>query len=278
VTLTIILATRGRPHIVLPTIEQTMANVRNPDTKLIIAIDHDDAATISAAAKITDERVIPDVRQREDSLGEKYNNRLSIAPADVYLVMVDYAAHITEGFDQNILEAASIFPDKIGVVYNHMANLSFPEINAVTHRLVELMGGIYPAHYPYWFVDHHLDEIAHMIDRIVCADVRIDTSRRPGTMDAREPYWWATFFDCLAPVRREQAEHILSAPDFQMPEWHKRMLKTRWKNMIEEKSTRINETLRRAVWAKGIGGYDERYLRIKAKAMQVVAPYIQEAA
>ena len=41
-----------------PTITQTLCNIRNPETRLIIAIDSDDAATIEAAANIEDERVI----------------------------------------------------------------------------------------------------------------------------------------------------------------------------------------------------------------------------
>ncbi len=273
--LSIILATRGRPHLLIPTIEQTVANMRNANTRLVVAVDDDDRATLDAfAARPWSERVILSRLPREDSLGEKYNNRIAANPADVYLVMVDYAPHITPGFDNAILDAARIFPDKIGVIYNHLANLSFPQINAVTHRLTELMGGIYPVNYPYWFVDQHLDEIGWMIDRIACADVWIDTSRRPGTMDAREPYWWGTFFDVLAPARREQAERIMSAPDFQMPEWHKKMLRSRW-CLIEEKSDMLNAALPRAV---GEVNHDERYMRIKAKAMDVVMPYVQEAA
>jgi hypothetical protein len=271
--LSIILATRGRPHLLIPTIDQTVANMRNANTQLVVAVDEDDAVTLDAfAARPWSERVILSRLPREDSLGEKYNNRLPVAPADVYLVMVDYRPHITPGFDQKILDAASIFPDGIGIIYNHMSNLLFPEINAVTHRLTELMGGIYPPHYPYWFVDHHLDEIGHMIDRIACADVVTDTSKRPGTMDCREPGWWCTFFDAQAPARREIAARILDAPDFQMPDWHKRMLRTRWRNMIEEKSKRANDMRRHETRGMGQSNFDERYLRIKMKAMKVLMP------
>ncbi len=275
--LSIILATRGRPHLLIPTIEQTVENMRNANTQLVVAVDDDDKATLDAfAARPWSERVILSRHEREDSLGAKYNNRISVAPADVYLVMVDYAAHITPGFDNIILETASIFPDRIGVVYNRMANLLFPQINAVTHRMVELMGGIYPGHYPYWFVDQHLDEIGHMIDRIACADVELDTSMRPGTMDCREPAWWATFFDAMAPARRAQAERIMQADDFEEPEWRKRMLRTRWRNMIEEKSKRANDIRRHETQGMGASNFDERYLRIKTKAMQVLTPHARK--
>ncbi len=280
-TLSIILATRGRPHLLIPTIEQTVANMRNANTRLVVAVDDDDKATLDAfASRPWSERVILSRHQREDSLGEKYNNRLAVTPADVYLAMVDYAPHVTPGFDNAILEAASVFADGIGVVYNHMANLSFPQINAVTHRLTELMGGIYPAFYPYWFVDQHLDIIAKMIGRIAGVDVAIDTSRRPGTMDRLEPIWWATFFDAMEPARREIATRIMQAPDFQEPEWRKQMLMSRW-HLHEQVSKKINNRLRHDVRANGnveSGNRDVRYMRIKARAMQAVAPYVQEAA
>ncbi len=270
--LSIILATRGRPHLLIPTIEQTVENMRNLNTQLVVAVDDDDKATLDAfAARSWSERVILSRHEREDSLGEKYNSRLTVAPADVYLVMVDYAPHATPGFDQKILDAASIFPDGIGVIYNHMANLLFPQINAVTHRMVELMGGIYPRHYPYWFVDHHLDVVAKMIDRYVGADVELDTSRRPGTMDAREPGWWATFFDAMAPARREIARRIIEAPDFDEPGWRKWMLVSRW-DLIEEVSKRHHDIMRHEMRGKGSTNFDERYLRIKTKAMQVMMP------
>lgn len=279
--LSIILATRGRPHLLIPTIERTVANMRAANTQLVVVVDDDDRVTLDAfTTRPWSDRIILARLPREDSLGEKYNRGLKAAPADVYLAMVDYGPHVTPGFDKAILEAASVFPDKIGVVYNHMANLSYPQINAVTHRLTELMGGMYPGLFPYWFVDQWLDVIAKMIDRIACADVWIDTSMRTNTMDDRvdfrEPGWWSTVFDALAPARQEIADRILMAPDFQEPEWRKRMLMSRWP-LIEEASEIANRRMRAEPWAKGKGVPDERYMRIKRKAMQAVMPYVEAA-
>lgn len=278
--LSIILATRGRPALLRQTVERTLLNIKCPDTRLIIAVDDDDMDSIVAASELSERsrRVITSVMPREDSLGEKYNNRMSVAPADVYLAMVDYAPHVTPGFDAKILDAASVYPDGIGVVYNHMANMSFPQINAVTHRLAELMGGMYPGHFPFWFVDHWLDDVAKMIDRIVFADVEIDTSARPGTMESREPFWWATFFDAMAAKRQEIALSIINAPDFADADWRKDMLVSRFP-LIEYVSQAINDHVRAMPWAKDGADparHDERYKRIKAAAMQVVAPYVRE--
>lgn len=274
-SLSIILATRGRPHLLLPTIERTVANIRHPDTKIVVAVDEDDIATreaIDDSDPTLAKHCITSVMPREDSLGEKYNDRMGVAQADVYLVMVDYAPHVTPGFDRRLLDTAAIFPDQIGIIYNRMANGSFPGINAVTHKLAEMMGGIYPPYFPFWFVDHWLDDIGRLTDRIAFCDVEIDTSRRPGTMEAREPYWWATFFDALWPERVAIARKIIDALD--EPAWRKRLLKERapW---VWKRSVNINDNLRAMPWAHQAGPVaDARYARIKRRATEHVRPYV----
>lgn len=262
--LTISLATRGRPELLRETVEATVANMIEPGTTLVVCVDHDDLETTKL--KFDDPRVIVSVEQREDSFGEKFNRALRVAEADVYMHMVDYAPYRTHGFDRKILDAASLFPDGIGVVYNHMANLSFPSLNAVTERWVELVGYFYPPFFPYWFVDHWLDDLARMTDRIACADVVCDCSRRPGTMERREPAFWATFFDAHIFERREIALRLINHLD--EPPWRKDVLRSRL-HLVEERSAMINRMVR------GITELDPttdaRYERIKAKAMAKLA-------
>ena len=185
-SLSINLATRGRSEIVLHTLEATLPNISRRDTVLLVSVDADDAKTVERVScfALDHPQMLVSARPREDSVGEKYNRVLKLAPADVYLMMVDYAPHMTHGFDQRILDAAALFPDNIGVVYNYMANASFPGINAVTAGLAAKMGGIYPTHFPYWFVDHWLDDIARLINRIAFADVVIDTSLKQRTRNS----------------------------------------------------------------------------------------------
>ncbi len=52
---------------------------------------------------------------------------------------------------------------------------------------------------------------------------------------------------------------------------------SRWP-LIEETSNIINRRMRAEPWARGKGVPDERYMRIKAKALQAVMPYVQEKA
>jgi hypothetical protein len=228
--LSIILSTRGRPHLLVPTIRATLKNVRNPETRLVVMADADDEATILTRPQVEKMGASMCVKPRANSLGEKYNAGMQAEPGDVYLVMVDYAPHVTEGFDQRILDAAAIYPDGYAVVYNWWANLAFPGINAVTHKLAVRMGGIYPALYPYWWVDHHLDDVARMIGRIVFAEVEIDVSARqespskPWTTDKRDTWLWALLFDALFRERQDIARSIIEGIDFDETPARKRAL------------------------------------------------------
>jgi hypothetical protein len=279
-TLTINLCTRGRPELLLRTVQETLPNMVLPTTIFMISVDHDDQKTIDALPQLpADRRLRPVIAQREDSLGGKYNRALQV-PADVYLAMVDYGPHVTPGFDAKILEAASLFPDNIGVVYNHLANASFPQINGITHGLARKMGFIYPPYFPYWFIDHWLDDIARLIDRISFADVRIDTTRRPGTQELRELTFWANFYDLGQIARRRCAHDIIRSPEFLDPPWRKEMLMRHYP-LVEGRSLYVNGVLRAESYQQyekqmGAGAGNERYERLKAQATHLANVWLAE--
>lgn len=277
-TLSILLTARSRPELLRWTVETTVPNIAESGTRLIIAVDDDDTPeTIGMARALEGEyaAVQSSVLPREDTLGAKVNRVLTVAPADVYLHMVDYRPHLTPSFDTKILEAASLFPDGIGVVYSHMANLSFPEINAVTAGLVKRMGYFYPPYFPYWFVDHWLDDIARLIGRIAVADVLTDGSRRPGTGDRRDTAWWATFYDAGVIHRRKMAHAIINSDEFQEPQWRKDLL-LRHHPLIEERSKMVNDSARAIHWPIPPEKPDDRYRRAKSAAQTLLREWIPE--
>jgi glycosyltransferase involved in cell wall biosynthesis len=275
--LSIILAARARPELLRQTIERTLPNIKEPDTGFVIAVDDDDTETVAAAKEFEGrDHLMVSVRPREDSYGSKYNRVLTEAPADVYLPMADYAPHITPGFDTKILEAASLFPDGIGVVFNHWANLSFTDIDGMTAGLVKKLGYIYPPYFPYWFVDHWVDDIAKLIGRISFADVWLDKSKRPGTHDRRETAWWATFYDAGVVHRRNLARSIIESDDFQEPEWRKKLLLSDYHMLIEERSKMTNDSARQTQWQNPPEPVDERYKRIKSAAQAMLREWIPE--
>lgn len=239
--LTIGLATRNRPTMLLETVREIMDNVRNDSTRLIVLADSDDVPTLESWT-YEDPRVILSVKTRPESVAEKWNAMVWECPADVYLPAGDDTIHKTPGFDQKILDAARLFPDGIGVIYNHMNNLSFPAMQAFTRRWVEITGGVYVTHFPYWFIDHWADDIARMVGRIAAVDVIVE-DKRPGTTEHRDPAMWATLYDALYKEREAMAETIFSTPGFIGDEWHKQMLRSTW-HLIHEHSRMLNNIVR----------------------------------
>lgn len=262
------LATRGRPELLKRTLDTTIANIEQSNTELLVLIDDDDKQTVSTISNLPARTI---VRKRPYSLGDKYNHLLCHT-ADVYLAMVDYAPHVTKGFDTKILEAASVYSDGYAIIYNHYANLSFPGINAATHKMVQAMGGLFPPYYPYWFIDHHVDDIGQMTGRIVFADVTIDTSAREEdetktwTQGQRDTWFWALLFDSLSVERQETALRIIDLLDETTDR------KTALRNNVRmhaRRSMMVNSQARRMIGANR--STDAWYERVKETGMAKLA-------
>lgn len=267
--LTTIITTRGRPDLLKQTVLTTLRTMALPESRLVIAVDDDDEATLADIGWLPrDKRLLLSVEPREDTRGPKADRALRVAPADVYMPMGDYTPIHKEGWDAAICEAATLFPDGIGCVNTPLINASFPGIQAPTAKLVELMGYIYPPHFPFWFIDHWLDDVARMIGRYCTVDIGSDHHSLAGqrtTIGRREVGFWADYFDLLTQTRQEQAYSIINAMD--EPGTTKSRLvmnfplvdyRSRWVNLIAKLQHPPENDPEELP--------DERYLRAKAKA------------
>ncbi len=277
--LVISLATRGRPDRLIDTITKSVANWTDPNTVMQVQLDADDPTLSETEAKLNDlpcvldNRVVLNVQERELTIAAKWNRALGIH-GDVYLVAADDDPYATKNYDTKILEAAKRFPDNIGMVYGHLANLSFSGAVAPTRKLCEMMGGkIFPEYFPYWFVDHWTDDVARIIGRLSFANIRTDQSKPGVTQEMREPGWWATWFDAAYLMRRKQAHDIINDDDFMCERWHAELLLTHHP-LIEVRSRMINHNVRQqnaqlTQWAGNLK-HDARYDRIKQRAIDMV--------
>ena len=277
--LVISLATRGRPERLIDTITKSYANWTHPNTVMDVQLDEDDPTLPQALAMlddlpgVKDNRILLNVKPREDTLAEKWNRALAIH-ADVYLVAADDDPYIVPGYDKLILDASKRFPDEIGIVYGHLANLSFTGAVAPTRKFCELMGGvIFPPLFPYWFVDHWTDDVAKIIGRISFANIHTDQSRPGVTQEMREPGWWATFFDAAYLMRRKQAHDIINNKYFECPSWQKNLLLANHP-LVEVHSRMINQNVRvqskqLSQWAGNLPP-DDRYMRVKNRAIAMI--------
>jgi hypothetical protein len=278
-SVTCVLATRGRPQMLMETVKETLRHVVLADTRIMIAADADDPGTLAVLhAFANDSRIVGSVRDREDDLGSKFNRVLEDAPAYVYAHMVDYAPFVTPGFDQNLMNVAVSIPHNVGVINCRMPTLCFTASQGITHGLAKHLGFIYPPYFPYWFVDHWIDDIARMIGRLFYVDNEVDCSRRPGTQELREPGWWATFYDVLAPMRRKQAQRIILSKGFTTYDMQRLLIEAF--PMHEHRSKWINHQVRAQdpymVTGGGAGPPDERYARVKARAVKMIKEIITE--
>jgi hypothetical protein len=201
--------TRGKPDRLAEFVSESIRNSVLDTTRFVIGIDDDDTDSLSLAAD--HDKIIISVAPREDALGAKYNRCAKAYDADIYVMGLDDVAISTPGWDEKLAEAASVFPDGIGCVYfgKEPHGESLPSMQAATKRLVDLMGFFVVPHFPFWWGNTSLDEIAHMIGRVVEVDIE---TRYPTTFDKpqrRDILFWAKFFDDTRPWREKIAERVL---------------------------------------------------------------------
>ena len=281
--LTVAIATRNRSELLAETLRHFVANSVLSETRILVLYDEDDEDTHWISRRTEwNGKVIFSKNVRAPSLGEKYNLAMEVAPADVYQVAVDYAPVLTKGYDELVLMAADAFPDGICCVYGPPANASFPTIQAPTHKLCELMGGIFPPLFPFWFVDHWLDDIMEMTQRISPLWLRIDChSRATGqTIGLRDVSFWADVFDRLKLQRRAIAHRVID--HLEEPDWRKVILKRNFLR-VETYSEFINNQVRAneadiELTRGGNAPTDLWYQKVKERAEKTLALLSQKDA
>lgn len=221
------LATRGRPDLLLNTLQITSSNIKEEDTRIVVLVDFDDHKTTEIIDKIC---VIPHCCffpiKREASLGAKYN-RISDWTLTVgyiptcYLAMVDYTPITTPGFDSLILSKCDEFPDGIGVFLSDKANLSFSGLNGWTTKTAQALGYLYPPYFPYWFLDHWIEDVAWMVNRVIHVPISIDRQLRPGTQNKRDFPYWCNFWNHSVHLRELDAQKLINEMNPHWATWNK---------------------------------------------------------
>lgn len=271
--LSVVIATRGRPDLLLDTVHHTALHMANPSTRMLICVDDDDRATRDAMIKLpTDDRITVSVGPREDSRGEKYDRALKAAPADIYLPLPDYAPVLTPAFDQAISNEFWLWPDLIGIVCTPLVDQMIPGLQAMGSGLVSKLGHIYSHDYPFWFVDHEMMDLCDMLQRIAFVDVAVDVSRRPDkTMRLRDLQFWTLYYDAMTDERVAKALSIIDSVEFDDSQWRKARLRN-CDPRIPLRSWVRHQGIRSQAAdyekERGIPGArpDEGYLRLYAKA------------
>lgn len=281
--------TRGKSDYLARFTAETLANSVLPGTRIVVGFDEDDPTVKDAMKALPwDDKVICSVESREDALGAKYNRCAAVYPADIYIMGVDDVAIATPRWDLILVDAMRrSFKDDIGCVYfgYEPHGECYPSMQAVTHKLVELMGFFVIPHFPYWWGNTTLDEIVQFAGCVV-RDDRIETrypERFPATRK-KDLAFWAWFFDETRILRAAIAENVLTARD--IPDAHKHLLRVARPALVQEFMHR-NSLLRDPRMSKRIlrlddpavdvvddpnrkEPIDERHARLRDQALRVI--------
>lgn len=284
--LTINIAARGRPDLLLRTVNDTLPNISREDTTLMVSLDDDDPTLQESLEPLMkNRRVQVSLKPREDSRGEKYDRALTEAPADVYLPAVDCAPIITPAFDQKIINAARLFEDGIACIHTPMVNGHFPPgLVGVTAGWVKQFGYIWTHEYPYWFGDHELDDMARLLCRYLPVDIEVNVAEmRPArTTRMHDVAFWAQYYNLMTFERRLKARQVIQSADFDAPHALKLALCDNFE-CVEQRSFAINNSvIQNAAAIEAQRGEtsppDAGYLRAKARAEQKLAQFYKQAA
>lgn len=267
---TVCIASRGKADGLVEKVEEILAACTLPDTRVSIAFDEDDEAGI---VHFDNPRVVWSVAARADDLGSAFNRCARQCPADLYVCGDDDRSYGPIGWDSLAAEAASKLPAGIGMVAEERADKNaLPDFLAVTEKMASVLGYLMPTHFPFWFIDTWLDEVARMAGCMVRAPITV--SMRPeGTRGMRDLAWWAEFFDRTRPLRHAEASDLLdeitggTAPPSAI-----------WSAVMQHDGMLLarNANLRNSATAASIEarGYDavadERYKRTRQRAEELL--------
>lgn len=268
------LPTRGDAPYLEAVVKSYVENATDRDNvRVVVSTDEDDPAwNRERRRNFEGGSVVVSRAEREDCLGDKWNRVISIEPGDVYCVATDDNAVVTRGWDEVLRAGAALYPDDCGVLYYGEApNAALPMCQAVTHGWADAFGGIYPTHFPYWFIDMWLDELAMMTGRMVWVEIAIASCDGRGkTRGLRDVRYWNQFFDLTRPVREAQADQAI-AELYKAEPWMAWRLQGKGRlalrTVFEGRSRYIQAEAVEAQATRAIENpEDARYVRIKAKA------------
>jgi hypothetical protein len=271
---TVSIPTRGEaPHLAMVVKTYVEKAEKPEDVTIVVATDEDDPFwNRDRRRDLESDVVVVSRAPREDALGDKWNRAIGIAPAGVYVAGTDDNVVLSKGWDERLREGAALYTDGIGVIYfGEAPNAQLPIAQAVTHGWADAFGGLYPTHFPFWFIDMWLDELAMMTGRMVWVDILVGSCGGRGkTRGLRDVRYWNQFFDLTRPVREAQADEAIAELYKDAP-WMAWRLQGKGRlglrAVFEGRSQFIQAEAVEAQATRAVDNpEDERYVRIREKA------------
>jgi len=164
--ISILCPSRGRPELAKNMIDTAIATSSVP-LEFLLYLNEDDPE-LSKYKELIDSNhysIGPD-----RSTGYSWNLLAESAKYDILFLMGDDADFVTAGWDTKIIEAFSLYPDKIACVYpitGVVSKKKNPHF-CIHKSWVTVVGYFVPPHFWHYYVDTWVGEIARRLNRYHC--------------------------------------------------------------------------------------------------------------
>lgn len=205
--ISILMPTRGRTdkfELALNSIMETTGDPSRVD--IWIYVDIDDALMLDyikgGAHHRYPVKVNFHVDARTKTLVETTNTLWRVATdAGIYMPAGDDFLFITNGWDHLLRDAFKEYQDRILMAYSVDTttgpdDMQFPALSA---EWVNQLGYVFAGHFPFWFEDYWLDEVAQMIQRKKRVDVFMQPQGGKGKTYRMKnvPFWYRYFTNSM---------------------------------------------------------------------------------
>jgi hypothetical protein len=164
--ISVIVATRGRPHRAAGVIECARNFLCGAhDVQFIVALDADDQLSIDYFASCGSCGITSYVQPRPIGIGDAWNRAAKAFPADFYLALPDDAWICTPYWDAIMIQILMVgphpIPVKLGIVgWMDPLQPAVCSIFGMTQKWIDVNGHIFDPRYPFWWGDVALVETA----------------------------------------------------------------------------------------------------------------------
>lgn len=281
VSLTFYIATRKRVALLTNFLRSLERHADAPERiSCYLYVDDDDLETQafvqSPACQQFRLRLQAHVGPRTGSNGVMYNQLYQLYPPQEGLVCAfpdDYQV-TTPGWDRLMDEVRERFPDEIFMGYFD-ANTMDPDavvLQAFGQRWLQITGGLFTDHFPYWFDDTWVGDVGELVQRKVPLGIRaLPQERDYQTQRLVRSAFWIRYYYHLLDERVAQAELLRShisdgAVNTSAQLIHRDRLKRRW-----ARRNRSLDLVKTVYESEGAGGEvepSEKYLRLELRALR----------
>lgn len=219
--ISVLISTRGRPESlknVFDSLEETTRDKNSLD--VWVYVDDDDVVTRKCIGGDLFGNYGFEINwvlgKRTGTMGEMFNTlreKCTTNPG-IYMPAPDDYLFVTEHWDHIVREAFNSYPDRIVLAYPEDPITAPHQVTfaIVSAEWTNVLGRCLTEHFPFWFDDSWLDQVAQMIQRKVKLDMRMEPPGGYGkTHRMRNLLFWQKFFRNTLDDRIQDAKLLLKA-------------------------------------------------------------------